>query len=900
MIVQELIRQRILRYNAAVLLQMTYLGSPSIYYGEEIELLKTGANNVQTTGSFYAMDWNEENWNRERLNFYKATGELRQEFSCVKTGAVNILESSDSKNTLTFGRWDENGAAITVASQNEGTITVTIPVKNCDIMNGTIMTDWYTGEQYTVKNGNVTVSVRPGGTVLVTGEKSSSYCDNQENEQEDVTISSGETYALQNEEVLVNAPDNDWTIQAKVSAVSDGYLTEAQYAGVICRQDENNCIVVARTCVNGKNVLFLGKSVNGAMSIGGMVDDLNPETEVILQLQRSGAYYSAVCSSDGGATWKNIGRMYNNFCKVKAGIVASECDARFQEVSFGNGLSANTPYGDGVIDVKYTNYSTDQECQYEIVSGNWQMVTGGWKQSNCDVFAQMSAVNKRFAGLYTEATIDITDGDGWAGFGFGKLTTDSGEEDGFYLKMYDNGNLVLTKGSEVLARRQLKVSGNSSVRLVLQANTEAIYVYAGQEEIPVMELRNTGYSNGYVSFCTNGSNAKFMNFHHGATGALWNWVSGNGGSSSDSLYMTDTSSREKQIHTIASLAGYSFTDFVCTARLTLSVKNADLNSASGFLLCASNEKTNSSDGVYVYMDGNGYIRMSVDGVEKGSYKLPSGLNAPLIMVVKQNQTYNVYLSTVANPILTYEETFNRSGILSAYTINGNGTFTNIAVEYLQSSQDYMTTETVKNWKKIGTEAFKDTFDDAFSIYDYFLRNQSTGQFVVNEQEGVLQCKNSSSWISGATVTDDIYSDFTMKFRLRFDASSYNLGAVVVGLRKETPNAHYEKAGVSLMMYKDGTVKFHTSSAADEGTTGKTEKAFVEGNWYDVKVVVQDNVYKVYVNETLITTYIDEVSDLREGYIDFISGNRNFSIDDLTIIPRIKLGEPSDEGFGPIN
>lgn len=138
--------------------------------------------------------------------------------------------------------------------------------------------------------------------------------------------------------------------------------------------------------------------------------------------------------------------------------------------------------------------------------------------------------------------------------------------------------------------------------------------------------------------------------------------------------------------------------------MTLSVKNADLNSASGFLLCASNEKTNSSDGVYVYMDGNGYIRMSVDGVEKGSYKLPSGLNAPLIMVVKQNQTYNVYLSTVANPILTYEETFNRSGILSAYTINGNGTFTNIAVEYLQSSQDYMTTETVKNWKKIGNRS----------------------------------------------------------------------------------------------------------------------------------------------------------------------------------------------------
>ena len=112
--------------------------------------------------------------------------------------------------------------------------------------------------------------------------------------------------------------------------------------------------------------------------------------------------------------------------------------------------------------------------------------------------------------------------------------------------------------------------------------------------------------------------------------------------------------------------------------------------------------------------------------------------------------------------------------------------------------------------------------------------------------------------------------------------------------------HYEKAGVSLIMYKDGTAKFYNGSATDGGTIGKTEEVFVEGNWYDVKIVVQENVYKVYVNETLITTYIDEVSDLREGYIDFISGNRDFSLDDLTIIPGIKLGEPSDEGFGTIN
>ena len=62
-----------------------------------------------------------------------------------------------------------------MASQNSEVKQVEIKAYECDIKNGTVLTDWYTGKEYVVKDGKITVDIIPGGTVLVTGKKSSGY-----------------------------------------------------------------------------------------------------------------------------------------------------------------------------------------------------------------------------------------------------------------------------------------------------------------------------------------------------------------------------------------------------------------------------------------------------------------------------------------------------------------------------------------------------------------------------------------------------------------------------------------------------------------------------------------------------------------------------------------------------
>lgn len=162
--------------TASVLVQLTWLGSPSIYYGEEIGLNRERETGIGSTASFYAMEWDETEWDYEKYNLYRALGELRTNYSAVKTGAIRDLKVSSDENIYAFGRWDDKGTVITVASQNEETVQVELNARLLSVADGTVFTDWLTGKQYTVdEEGKLLVDIIPGGSVLVKGKKSSQY-----------------------------------------------------------------------------------------------------------------------------------------------------------------------------------------------------------------------------------------------------------------------------------------------------------------------------------------------------------------------------------------------------------------------------------------------------------------------------------------------------------------------------------------------------------------------------------------------------------------------------------------------------------------------------------------------------------------------------------------------------
>lgn len=154
--------------TALKLIQMTTIGSPSVYFGEE-----TNYTNGTNYGFTY-FDWDESNWNYTVMNFTKALLELRNEYSATRTGA--LIEYLYDTNHWYYGRFDENGAALTMVNNTSTATTYTLSAYTMGIGSGETLTDWFTGKSYTVDaSGNVTVDVPVGGTIYVSGGKRSTY-----------------------------------------------------------------------------------------------------------------------------------------------------------------------------------------------------------------------------------------------------------------------------------------------------------------------------------------------------------------------------------------------------------------------------------------------------------------------------------------------------------------------------------------------------------------------------------------------------------------------------------------------------------------------------------------------------------------------------------------------------
>lgn len=109
------------KMKLAVILQGLFLGSPSIYYGDEVGL--TGDNDPDCRR---CMKWDEENQDRQLLELYKTVLELRKSYKCIKTGGyvANICEG----RIYGFARSDEECEIYAVFNVSKTQSNVKVPV----------------------------------------------------------------------------------------------------------------------------------------------------------------------------------------------------------------------------------------------------------------------------------------------------------------------------------------------------------------------------------------------------------------------------------------------------------------------------------------------------------------------------------------------------------------------------------------------------------------------------------------------------------------------------------------------------------------------------------------------------------------------------------------------------
>lgn len=154
-------------FREAVVMQMTWVGAPTIYYGDEAGLCGfTDPDNRRT------YPWGRED--KEMIAFHKDIIRLRREHNELRSGSIKYIDADF--NYLAYGRFHRKGQCVILINNGGGELTREVTVWEAGIpkegkMARLLQTsqEGYTLEQeeYTIKAGKITITL-PGtsGTIL--------------------------------------------------------------------------------------------------------------------------------------------------------------------------------------------------------------------------------------------------------------------------------------------------------------------------------------------------------------------------------------------------------------------------------------------------------------------------------------------------------------------------------------------------------------------------------------------------------------------------------------------------------------------------------------------------------------------------------------------------------------
>lgn len=155
----------------AALIQMTWPGAPTIYYGDEVGVCGwTDPDNRRT------FPWGKEDM--DLFNVHKELIRLRRSYEALRTGSLKMLYGE--YQVISYGRWDDDSKIVIVVNNSDQKKTVKLPVweigiTDQDTMEQLIETsrEGYTLEEkiHFVYHGRVTMTLGPfSGIVMKTRE----------------------------------------------------------------------------------------------------------------------------------------------------------------------------------------------------------------------------------------------------------------------------------------------------------------------------------------------------------------------------------------------------------------------------------------------------------------------------------------------------------------------------------------------------------------------------------------------------------------------------------------------------------------------------------------------------------------------------------------------------------
>lgn len=145
------------RMKLALLFQFTYVGAPSIYYGDEI-----GMKGGEDPDCRRAFPWDEKQWNADLRAFVKSLASIRKTHPALRRGEYRELYHHDRDGLYVFLRKDDHHhpeAMIVAINNSNAAVVRNVPATHSGWPTGASVRDLLTGKKYTVESHSI-VNVR--------------------------------------------------------------------------------------------------------------------------------------------------------------------------------------------------------------------------------------------------------------------------------------------------------------------------------------------------------------------------------------------------------------------------------------------------------------------------------------------------------------------------------------------------------------------------------------------------------------------------------------------------------------------------------------------------------------------------------------------------------------------
>lgn len=151
----------------AVVIQMTWPGAPTVYYGDEVGLCGwTDPDNRRT------FPWGRED--AELYEVHKLLIQMRKDFSCLKHGSLKFLYGEHQM--ISYGRWDKANQMVIAINNSRDEKTIKVPVWEIGISNSdsleqlieTSLTGHSTADIiHFVYNGKLSLKMKPFSAIIL-------------------------------------------------------------------------------------------------------------------------------------------------------------------------------------------------------------------------------------------------------------------------------------------------------------------------------------------------------------------------------------------------------------------------------------------------------------------------------------------------------------------------------------------------------------------------------------------------------------------------------------------------------------------------------------------------------------------------------------------------------------